>query len=723
MKELNVDLTSIVFSNEENGYVIARGRAEHEPGQVTLVGSLGNVAPGERLTVKGVWKEHAKFGRQFQVESFLRLLPANEVGVLKYLSSGLIRGVGPVMAERLVKYFGVAILDVLENDPKRLLEVEGIGQKKLEGIQRSWDEQRDIRVLMLFLQGHDISPAYAVRIFRRYGSGAVEKLKENPYDLAHDISGIGFKTADAMAIKLGIPFDSPRRAQAALLYAMRQAVDKGHVFLPRPDLMTAAGAILDGVDEAVIRDALEGLAEKKTVILEPMPDRGIDEAVYLAQYFRMEREVALRLQTLVTHPAALSPEKAEEALAEVEEKARIILAPEQREAVKTAALSKVAIITGGPGTGKTTITRIIVEVFKALGLKIKLAAPTGRAAKRLSEATHHPAATIHRLLGFSSEGSFVHNEENKLKLDALIVDEVSMLDLPLCLHLLRSLPVTCRLILVGDANQLPSVGAGNVLKDLLQSEVMPKTVLTEIFRQARRSLLIVNAHRINLGQFPVGSEDEAPRADFFWVEQDDPEKVQRLILQMVCDRIPEVYRLDPRRDVQVLSPMHKGEVGTQALNILLRDRLNAEGKPVVRGLREFRIGDRVLQARNNYEKGVFNGDLGWIRGMDQETGEVLVDFEDRLVPYALDEMDELTMAYAISVHKSQGSEYPAVVVPMVTQHYVLLQRNLLYTALTRARRLAVLVGSKKAVGIALRTADTGRRFTHLEERLRQAFQG
>jgi exodeoxyribonuclease V alpha subunit len=717
MTAIRAEITAIIYANAENGYTVARSRVENEPGQTTLVGFMPNVSPGEVLELTGDWKEHPKFGRQFAVQTCQQFMPATEAGIRRYLGSGLIRGLGPVMAARIVDRFGREVLELMDNEPQRLLEVEGIGPKKLKTIRDSWNGQHQIRGLMLFLQTHEIPPGFATRIFRRYGQDSLAKVKENPYNLANDVPGIGFRMADAMALKLGFAPDCRERLEAAVLYSLRQFSDRGHVFAPLEQLVALACEITGGEEVLGIEGVVAALAEQKRIVLEPLSGRDGD-AVYLMSFYRMECEAAMRLQEIASHPAGEWPDGIEPILSNEERRSRLSLSEEQRKAVLKACTSKVCIITGGPGTGKTTITRMICRVLSEMKLKVKLAAPTGRAAKRLSEATGYGAATIHRLLGFSPEGGFTHNEGKKLKAQALIVDEVSMLDLPLLQHLLRALPLTCRLIMVGDVDQLPSVGPGNVLRDLLRSGSVPSCTLTQIYRQARESLIVVNAHRINMGQYPLEGERDPGRTDFFWVEQENPARIVELILQMACERIPSVYGLDPMQDIQVLAPMHKGEVGTLNLNGLLQERLNPRGTELRRGTTAFRVGDRVLQMRNNYEKEVFNGDLGWIRRIDEEEGEVVVEFEGRPVRYAYEEMDELLLAYAISVHKSQGSEYPAVIMPVVTQHYVLLQRNLLYTALTRARKLAVLIGGKRALGLALKNVDSGRRFTRLEERLR-----
>ncbi len=718
---LTGEVLSVVFHNPDTNYSVFRLKSPDEPGQVTVVGNMGQVVPGESVSLTGKWVEHPKFGRQYQAESCVQSLPATINGIQRYLGSGMIKGVGPALAEKMIDAFGQEVLDILDRYPKRLLKVEGIGPKKLDTIQQSWAEQREIRSLLIFLQTYEVPPTFAGRIFQRYGAGAVQKLQENPYDLAYEIRGIGFKTADAMALKLGFSEDSPERLEALLVFLLFQGSEQGHVFLPLEDLFHRATEVLGSDLRGGLEGALARLQERKRVVVLDLPEQGIEQAVFLRHFYKWEMEIASRLLSLVSHPGTLSSERVGQALESMYETAGLKLSQEQEEAVRQACRNKVSIITGGPGTGKTTITRIVVNTLRKLGLKIKLAAPTGRASKRLSEATRCHASTLHRLLGFEPGGGFTFSEDKKLKADVLLVDEASMLDCQLFVSLLRALPLTCKLVLVGDVNQLPSVGPGNVLSDLLESGTIPHMILTQIFRQARESTVVVNAHRINQGQFPVASPKHPPAADFFWVEQDDPQKVQDLILNMVCERIPEVYGFDPLKEVQVLTPMHKGLVGTSELNKLLQERLNPEGREIRSGFRVFRVGDRVLQTRNNYEKDVFNGDLGWIARMDQESGEIMVDFDGHRVNYPNPELEELQLAYCISVHKSQGSEYPAVLVPVVTQHFLLLQRNLIYTALTRATRLAVLIGSKKALAIGINRVGGDKRYTHLKHRLQEEF--
>lgn len=723
---IRAEVRSVVYENAENGYAVVRVEAEGEPGVLTAVGLLGKVTPGEMLELTGRFVVHPKFGRQMEVEKSRQSVPATENGVARYLASGLIKGVGPKTAEVMVKRFGAAVFDILDNDPERLLELRGITRKKLAEIVTCWREHRAVKNLMVFLQEHEVPTTFAAKIHREYGDAAVAKLQENPYELAYVVRGIGFKTADAMALRLGLTADSPERMEAAVVYSLFSLSEAGHIYAPEEVLYTQMERMLgDALSELGFEKALARLEERKKIVVEDFAGFGIGRGIYLHHFYRAEQETTARLMALLSHPtSAETVKRAVAGLPALERSAGLELSDEQRQAVKLALEEKVLIVTGGPGTGKTTITRMIVEAFRSAGLKVKLAAPTGRAAKRLAESAGEQAQTLHRLLQYAPDQGFLLREENKLKAEALLVDEASMLDAQLFLAVLRALPVTSRLVLVGDVSQLPSVGPGNVLADLLTSECLPSVRLTRIYRQAMQSAIVVNAHRVNQGQMPVEDATlEPPAKDFFWVRQDEPLRVQQLIVQLVAERIPAIYGLDPRRDIQVLAPMHKGEVGTQALGAALQERLNPlsrAGVELIRGRNRFRPGDRVLQLRNNYEKDVFNGDLGFVLAVDPEAQELTVDFDGREVAFEVADLDELAPAYAISVHKSQGSEYPAVVVPVVTQHFIMLQRNLLYTALTRGRKLAVIIGGDKAVGIAVHNDKAEKRFTHLAHRLREA---
>ncbi len=719
METISGEVLSIVFYSPDEEFVVARLKSRGEPVPVTIVGNLGRIAPGVELTLSGNWRVHPRFGRQFQVMHFTQNLPATEVGIKKYLSSGLIKGIGPVIAERLLKRFGEDVLFVLDREPERLLEVPGIGEKTLEKIKNSWEEQREIRNIILFLQEHEIAPSFAVKIFKAYGRESLKRLREDPYQLAYDIRGIGFKTADKIALKLGFPEDSPKRVEAAVIYSLFKLSEGGHLFYPRERLIEVVTKVLELGNRDLIEDALASLLEKKRIYIEYLEERSI-EAVYLRHFYRWEVEISSRLAHMLLSCSVSQQVNILSLLEKIESQSGIRLSKEQRDAVIGACTNKVFIITGGPGTGKTTIIRFIARLLKEMGATLRLAAPTGRAAKRLSEATFFPASTIHRLLGFGKGGEFQYNEERKLKINCLIIDETSMVDCHLFYNLLRALPISSRLILIGDVNQLPPVGPGNLLRDMIESGCIPMQRLTTIYRQAKESMIVINAHRINQGKFPVRSKRQPPECDFFWVEEEDPARVQRAILQMVCDRIPRVYGLDPVRDVQVLSPMHRGEVGTGELNRLLQERLNPSrpSSPVLRG---FRKGDKVIQLSNNYEKEVFNGDMGVIAEIDPEEREAMVDFDGRLVLYDSTDLDEIALAYCISIHKAQGSEYPAVLFPVMLQHYIMLQRNLIYTALTRAKRLAIIFGGRKAMAIGLRNVTKDERFTYLRERIIRAF--
>lgn len=716
------EVQGVIYHNKENGYAIARVKVKDEPGQSTIVGILGELSAGATLDLNGKWIMHPKFGRQFEVQTFEQARPATENGVIRFLQSS-IKGVGEKTATIMVEEHGVEVLDILDDDPEQLLSIRGISKKKLKDIIESWSKQREIKNLLVFLQTHNVPTTFAGKIFHIYGAQAESKLRDNPYDLAYEIRGVGFKTADQMAMKLGFEPDCAQRLEAALAYTLLTSCERnGHLFLPKPKLLEDVARMLDTTDFEKLELALYGLEEKKRIRIEDLSEQGISEAVYLIYFYHYENETTKRLYQLISHPTPVSRKKIDKTLPRVEETLGFTLSDEQREAVFEACSNKVFIITGGPGTGKTTITKAIMLTLKELGLKIKQAAPTGRAAKRMAEATGHPAKTVHRLLQYQPDGGFMYCEDQKLKADVLVVDEASMVDAQLFVAILRALPHTCRLILVGDVNQLPSVGPGNVLGDLINSHRVPCSVLTHIFRQAQESFIVVNAHLINGGHFPRQHPSQAPEADFFWIPQEDTRKVQRLILDSVCDRIPQRYGLDPLRDVQVLTPMHKGDVGTQALNVALQERLNPPGPPELkRKFGVFREGDRVIQLRNNYDKEVFNGDLGWILEVDPDAHEIMVEFDGNYVHIESSELDELGLAYAVSVHKSQGSEYLAVVMPIVTQHFLLLQRNLLYTGLTRARELAVLIGSERAFNIGLKNATAGSRHTHLAHRLRGIF--
>ncbi len=708
----------ITYVSEETQYVVARLDVPGKPDPVTIVGTVLSLTPGETLRVHGRWSHHPKYGEQFKVDRYESVVPATIVGIQKYLGSGMIKGIGPVFAKRLVEAFGAETLKVIEETPGRLAEVEGIGPIRQQRITAAWAEQREIREVMLFLQGHGVSPAYAVKIFKTYGQAAIATVREDPYRLARDIRGIGFKMADKIAREVGIPADSPLRAAAGILHTLNELTDEGHVYVPEAELLRAAEETLD-IPAALLPDALCALAADEAVVVEPLAE---GRAVYLAALHVSESQLARRLADFLRAPRAVPPIDVDQALPWVEQKTGLDLTEEQRQAVGLAFQEKLLVITGGPGTGKTTILQAIIRLLEAKKLRIHLASPTGRAAKRLAEVTGHEAATLHRLLEWNPrEGGFQRNARNPLETDVMVVDEVSMIDVLLAHHLAQAIPLTATLLLVGDADQLPSVGPGTVLQDLLAAPRIPAVRLTTIFRQAAQSRIVSNAHRVNRGEFPdLSTAGAAARQDFFFIAEDDPPKLQDLIVDLAQRRLPGKYGLDPLADIQVLTPMHRGPIGAAQLNAALQERLNPPrngAAELLRGGRIFRVGDRVLQLRNNYDKGVYNGDLGRITAIDPSEQTVVVRVEDREVPYDFSDLDELTLAYAVTVHKSQGSEYPAVVMPVHTTHYPMLQRNLLYTAITRAKRLLVLVGTRKAVAIAAKNDATRRRYSRLRERL------
>jgi exodeoxyribonuclease V alpha subunit len=720
--ELSGQIERITFTNEQNGYTIARVKIDGRQDLVTVVGNLMSPTPGEMLNMRGEWITHPKFGEQFKVTQCKTALPSTIFGIQKYLGSGLIKGLGPVIACRIVKKFGEKTLDIIENDIEKLSLVEGVGKKRVAMVQNAWAEQKDIRDVMLFLQSYGVGSGYATKIFKQYGSRSVAVVNENPYRLATDIVGIGFVIADSIAEKLGFPKDSPKRIEAGILYVLQQLSDEGHVFYPYEYLVKKSRETLDVERDAIVT-CIGDLAVNKQIVLEDL-NESIDDfkennkGVYLTRFYLYETGIAARLKALSVAPKSIRSVNVENALKWVQERLDIRLAENQAEAIHGALENKIMVITGGPGTGKTTIITAILKILSELKIKIFLAAPTGRAAKRMSEATGHEARTIHRLLEYSfAKGGFQKNEEKPLSCDLLVLDEVSMIDTVLMYHLTKALPAFATVILVGDINQLPSVGAGNVLSDIIASNIIPVVELKEIFRQARESRIIVNAHKINNGIVPT-FEDHVPGNDFYFIQQEDAEKVLEIILELIKERIPKRFGLDPVDDIQVLTPMHKGVVGADNLNTELQKSLNPSHIEIMRGNRNFRLNDKVMQIRNNYDKEVFNGDIGRIAGIRPEENEITVVFDGRNVSYESYELDELVLAYAVSVHKSQGSEYPAVVIPVLPQHYILLQRNLIYTAVTRGRNLVVMVGTQNALAMGIHNDKTQRRFTYLKHRLR-----
>ncbi|WP_035257033.1 SF1B family DNA helicase RecD2 [Desulfatirhabdium butyrativorans] len=713
-------LERITHQNEETGYLIAKIQVRGRKDLVTIVGHILSPTPGEVLTLKGFWSTHPKYGEQFKILEYETRTPASVQGIRKYLGSGLIRGIGPKMAERIVSRFGTETLDVIENRIEQLAGVPGIGEKRIALVRQAWEDQKEIREVMVFLQSHGVSPAFATKIYKQYGADSIAVVRENPYRLAMEIFGIGFLTADRIGEKLGIPRDSPKRAEAGIIYVLHQLSEKGHVFCPFQELLQSCLEILE-IDTGTVAEAIERLAQSQMLTIEPNPDQPANREasfVYLQKFHVCESRVAARLKILSLGPVVSRAFDMEEALKWVQQKIGVILAENQKEAVRTAVSQKTMVITGGPGTGKTTIIRAVIGISAALHQKILLAAPTGRAAKRMQEATGCEAQTIHRLLSYSiHEGGFQKNENHPLDADLIIVDEASMIDIVLMYHFLKAVAVSTRLILVGDIDQLPSVGPGSVLSDIIRSGLVSVITLNDIFRQAKNSRIIVNAHRIQRGFLPETTGDAA--SDFYFIEREDPEKAVDTILQVMTERIPKRFGFDPVDDIQVLSPMNKGTAGVTNLNTVIQQRLNPSGTAILRSGRAFRVRDKVMQIRNNYDRDVFNGDIGRIVAIDLEDQQAIVRFDGRDVAYDFPDMDELVLAYAVSIHKSQGSEYPAVIIPILTQHYVMLQRNLIYTAVTRGKKLVVLVGSKKALAIGIKNDRIAKRYSFLCERLQQ----
>lgn len=724
--KLTGQIERITYTNAESGYTVLRIRVQGRSDLITAVGVMAEPAEGQLLNLKGDWQQHPKFGPQFKITSCSPVTPSSAEGVKKYLSSGLIKGIGPSTADKIVEAFGADALKILDADPSRLLEIDGIGEKKLSVIKDSWRVQRGVSEVMVFLQNYGIGTGYAFRIYKQYGSMTMQVLQENPYRLAVDMYGVGFLTADRIAANMGFPHDSPLRLRAGILYVLNQFVAGGHVFVPIMELAAKSAEIL-GVSEDAAEQGVEQarLAEDITVEWYSDEDGKDDCAVYLPAFYYAEVHSAENLRDLMSAPFNGQYVDPNTAIPWVENELGIKLADKQKEALRVAVSSQVMIITGGPGTGKTTLIRAVLKIREARGYRVMLAAPTGRAAKRMTEATGHEAKTIHRMLeytgGGDGEGCFMRNEDNPLECDLLIVDESSMIDQILFHHLLKAIPKGSSVIFVGDVDQLPSVGSGNVLKDIIDSRVCPIVKLDEIFRQAGESSIVVNAHRVNAGLMPLLDEDYGSGLkDFYFIRQDDTEKALEVIKQLVTDRIPKRFGFDPVHDIQVLTPMHRGLVGTITLNAELQKALNTSGGAKVQRMgRVFQEGDKVMQVKNDYDKDVYNGDMGTIFRIDGEENSLIVKMESGLVSYGFNELDELIHAYAVSIHKSQGSEYPAVVIPIMTQHFVMLQRNLLYTAITRGKKLVIIVGSKKAMAIAVKNNKTNMRWTRLAERLKK----
>lgn len=708
MIKLRCVVEHITYQNPENGWSVMKVKVKGYDNLVTLTGSLLDVPVGSVLLCDGDWKVDARYGQQFVVQSWTEVMPATIYGIEKYLGSGLAKGIGPVFAKSIVSKFGAETLNVIDNEPHRLLEVPKLGKKRVERIKESWEKQKDIKEVMVFLQGHGVSTAFAAKIYRKYEKESIAKVKENPYQLADDIWGIGFKTADGIASKMGYGKNDPRRCRSGILYTLNDLAEEGHVYAEPEQLIEAATKLLEA-EEAPVRQALADMIEAKDVIAE-------SDVVYLPPFYYAENGSANRLKTLLTDTNILDNSIAAEPEAQygMSQIDGIVYDEVQQAAIDKAMDSKVMVLTGGPGTGKTTTTQGIIAAFKARNLQILLAAPTGRASKRMTEATGMEAKTIHRLLEYNPMDGYKRNEENPLEGDALIVDECSMIDILLFYNLMKAIPSNMRLILVGDIDQLPSVGAGNVLRDIIDSQQIPVVRLTRIFRQAQSSRIVMNAHAINAGKYPNISNGK--ETDFFFIKQEDADEMLKLIIGLVRDRLPKKYGF-PAKEIQVLTPMQRGTVGAGNLNIELQNALNLSGASLARGGYTYRQGDKVMQIRNNYDKNVFNGDIGYITAVDTNERTLTVTFDSRLVEYDITELDELTLAYAITIHKSQGSEFPVVVMPITMKHYVMLQRNLIYTGITRAKKICVLVGTTKALAYAIHNNTVSKRNTKLKERL------
>ena len=708
MAKLRCVVERITFQSPETGYTVLKARVKDYTELVAVVGNLLDANVGSVLLVEGSWKVDSRYGRQFMAESWEETMPATVYGIEKYLGSGLIKGVGPKFAQRIVRMFGTETIAVIEDDIDRLRQVEGIGSKRISMIKESWQKQKEVKNIMLFLQSNGVSTAYAAKIYKEYGNAAIDKVKENPFRLADDIWGIGFRTADTIAAKLGFGKDSFVRLRSGILYTLSALADEGHVYAERDQLADKAVELLEA-DIANVQMTLDNMLQAEELILE-------EDAIFLPAVNYAEKGTAHKLIQLsedVSGFDSLRPEPQVD-VAALEKKLGIQYDEVQAQAVQEAARSKVMVLTGGPGTGKTTTVQGIIAAYGQMGLRILLAATTGRAAKRMSEATGLPAKTIHRLLECKPPDGYQRNEDNPLEGDVLIVDECSMIDIILMNSLLKALPRNMRLVLVGDIDQLPSVGAGNVLRDIIDSGRFPVIRLTRIFRQAQQSRIITNAHRINQGEFPDISNGR--NTDFFFINSEEPEAAVQEIVALVSSKLPRYYGVKPS-EVQVLTPMQRGGLGGTNLNQTLQAALNPEGEGLRRGGFIFRLYDKVMQVKNNYDKEVFNGDIGRITAVDLQERTLQVMFDGRVIEYDVSELDELVHAYATTIHKAQGSEYPIVVMPILMTHFVMLQRNLLYTGITRAKKVLVLIGSKKALAYAVHNVTVSQRNTKLKERL------
>lgn len=718
MDEITGHIERITFQNPDNGWTVARLQEPRKQELTTVVGTMSSVQVGETVRCQGTWKNDTNFGFQFIVQEYKVEQPATIYGIQKYLGSGMIKGIGKHFAEQIVEKYGLKTLDVIEETPHLLMEdVDGIGPKRLEKIKSCWVEQKAIREVMVFLQGYGISPTYAQKVFKTYGEESIEVIKENPYQLARDIWGIGFKTADQTAQKMGIKKDSEIRIDAGVEYALNELANNGHTCFPVDKFLEKAHELLE-VDSKLISDRLEFIQEEERIMIAPLQiEEKMTACIWLQVFHICEQGIGKEINRLQNVESELRTVESNKAIQYAEEKLSIQLASNQKLAVANSLSEKIHIITGGPGTGKSTITKVILQVIGALTKEVLLAAPTGRAAKRMAEITKREAKTIHSLLEFDfSINGFRRNRENPLECELIIVDEASMIDTVLMYNLLKAIPDSARVIFVGDIDQLPSVGAGNVLMDLIDSDRIPVTKLTEIFRQAAHSKIITNAHKINAGQFPDISNDKA--GDFFFIEEEDTQKMGELIADLVQNRLPKAYKFDSIKDIQVLSPMNRSIIGNRNLNQILQKKLNPSYEPLIKAGRTFHDRDKVMQIQNNYDKDVFNGDVGRIEKIDRSEQIVWVDFDNRRIEYDFADLDQLVLAYSCSIHKYQGSECPCVIVPIHTSHYMMLYRNLVYTGITRGKKMVIMVGSKKALYMSVKNDKVAKRFTGLKEVLK-----
>jgi exodeoxyribonuclease V alpha subunit len=718
---LEGELERVTYFNAENHYTVAKLKTSKTNSIVTIIGNMSSVKAGQFLKMEGTWEIHPKYGQQFKISSYKETLPATIDGIKKYLKSGIVKGIGPSTADKMVNHFKAEVFEIIEKYPEKLLEIEGIGEAKAALICNAWNYNHAARNLMQLLQEAGVKISYCAKMLKKYGTDAVDIIRNDPYRLPLDIPDIGFYLADRIAMNLGVPSDDPMRVKACIINVMQQFINEGHVFIYEHQLVEHCRRLYQ-LEFDIIEYSIEKLAAEKKLVIENAFDSSENRIIYLTELHEAENGISNRLKALMSVPITPRSIDPERISTEVQKQLAIVLSKEQVDALEQILSHRVAIITGGPGTGKTTLIRSINAIFEVLGKKVLLAAPTGRAARRLSEVTLRNATTIHRMLGVNfQDGLFSKNRDNPLDADAVIIDEASMLDTLLMFHLISAVPMTAVLVLVGDVYQLPSIGPGNVLSDMIKSGQAPAFYLKKIFRQAHQSPIIMNAHRIRNGELPVlkAMDDSEGLSEFYFLEEDDPNRVVSNIVELCTTIIPEAFSFGPMHDIQVLTPMHKGLVGTTHLNQVLQKELNPNPVMVETTGTAFKVGDKVMHLKNNYQKDVFNGDIGTINAVDIKESVFSVDYYGRTVDYDFTETDEVSLAYAISVHKSQGSEYPAVILPIMIQHYVLLQRNLLYTAITRGKSLVIIIGTKKALTVALKNDKPKKRLSGLAFRLMQ----